>query len=95
MPLLKVINLRRRNNDDRNDSVSIRGGHRKVLADERYPEVPGVRGEALEIVGTDVIEGRFINEKLMTQLDASDGIVFGCATYMGFATRPYSFPWCR
>jgi hypothetical protein len=68
MPLLKVINLRRRNNDDQNDSVSIRGGHRKVIADERYPEVSGVRGEALEIVGTDVIEGRFINEKLMTSL---------------------------
>src|SRR5207244_13288350 len=28
-------------------------------------------------------EGRFANETLMTELDRCDGIIFGCATYMG------------
>jgi multimeric flavodoxin WrbA len=30
-----------------------------------------------------VHEGRFANPEVMKKLDASDGIIFGCATYMG------------
>jgi multimeric flavodoxin WrbA len=45
--------------------------------------VEGVAGQILEIRGADVTEGRFVNEPLLARLDASDGIVFGCATYMG------------
>lgn len=61
-------------------------GHTKVLAEailKGIRQVPGVKGEMLEIVGRDVIEGRYQNEELMKRLDSSDAIVFGCATYMG------------
>jgi multimeric flavodoxin WrbA len=29
------------------------------------------------------VEGRFEDSKLMSHLDETDGIIFGCATYMG------------
>ena len=42
--------------------------------------VERVSGSILEIRRQDVHQGRFTNERLMTALDESDGIVFGCAT---------------
>lgn len=62
------------------------GGHTKVLADAIFKgiaQVPGVSGQLLQIKGNDVHEGRYRNDTLMEHLDACDGIVFGCATYMG------------
>jgi NAD(P)H dehydrogenase (quinone) len=62
------------------------GGHTKILAEailKGVNVVQGVTGNIFEIRGQDVREGRFVNDKLMTALDESDGIVFGCATYMG------------
>jgi multimeric flavodoxin WrbA len=61
-------------------------GHTKIVAEailKGVNLVQGVRGNIFEIRGQDVHEGRFVNDKLMTALDESDGIVFGCATYMG------------
>lgn len=61
-------------------------GHTKVLAEavlKGITQVPGVAGQLLEVSGKEVIEGRYRNDEMMKQLDASDGIVFGCATYMG------------
>jgi NAD(P)H dehydrogenase (quinone) len=61
-------------------------GHTKILADailKGVNDVQGVSGHIFEIRGQDVHEGRFANDKLMAALDGSDGIVFGCATYMG------------
>jgi NAD(P)H dehydrogenase (quinone) len=61
-------------------------GHTKILAGailEGVNSVQGVNGHIFEIRGEDVHEGRFGNDKLMAALDGSDGIVFGCATYMG------------
>jgi|SRR5215469_15771959 len=61
-------------------------GHTKALAEaimKGIVQVPGVAGQILEITGKDVLEGRFRNQSLMEQLDACDGIIFGCATYMG------------
>ena len=61
-------------------------GHTKALAEavlRGIAQVPGVAGQLLEVSGKQVIEGRFRNDEMMKQLDASDGIVFGCATYMG------------
>jgi NAD(P)H dehydrogenase (quinone) len=37
----------------------------------------------LEIVGADIREGRWENNSIMKQLDASDAIIFGSPTYMG------------
>jgi NAD(P)H dehydrogenase (quinone) len=64
-------------------------GHTRVLADailRGVQSVADVSGQALEISGKDVQEGRFANASLMEALDRSDGIVFGCATYMGSAS---------
>ena len=64
-------------------------GHTKVLADailKGAQSVPNVVGDILEISGNDVSQGRFTNVSLMEALDGSDGIVFGCATYMGSAS---------
>jgi multimeric flavodoxin WrbA len=61
-------------------------GHTRILAEavqRGVRRVPGVSGDILEISGKDVDEGRFANQEVMKALDASDGIVLGCATYMG------------
>ena len=64
-------------------------GHTRVLADsilKGIDSVEGVSGRLLEIHGQDIKDGRFANETLMGALDNSDGIVLGCATYMGSAS---------
>lgn len=61
-------------------------GHTQVLAEairRGIDAVEGVSGHIHEIKPKDVVDGRFANEQLMAQLDRADGIVFGCATYMG------------
>ena len=61
-------------------------GHTKVLADSiliGINSVESLRGQGHQILGRDIHEGRFANESLMAELDQSDGIIFGCATYMG------------
>jgi NAD(P)H dehydrogenase (quinone) len=61
-------------------------GHTKIVAEailKGVNVVQGATGNIFEIRGQDVHEGRFVNDKLMSALDESDGIVFGCATYMG------------
>ena len=62
------------------------GGHTRSLADAIFrgvTRVTGVSGGMFEIRGQDVQDGRFANTALMEALDRSDGIIFGCATYMG------------
>jgi NAD(P)H dehydrogenase (quinone) len=64
-------------------------GHTKALAEailKGINSVEGASGQLLEIRGQDVKDGRFANDALMSVLDGSDGIVFGCATYMGSAS---------
>ena len=64
-------------------------GHTKALADSILKgiySVEGASGSLFEVCGQDVKEGRFTNEVLMSALDSCDGIVFGCATYMGSAS---------
>jgi len=45
--------------------------------------VPGVETRLLAIEGRDIRDGRFTNETLLAQMDASDAVVFGSPTYMG------------
>ena len=45
--------------------------------------VSDVRVNLLAVSGDDITKGRFVNESLMAQLDASDAIIFGSPTYMG------------
>jgi NAD(P)H dehydrogenase (quinone) len=62
------------------------GGHTRRMAEavERgCKSVEGTDVELLEIVGTDLKDGRWNNHAALARLDASDAIAFGCATYMG------------
>ena len=43
----------------------------------------GVKVNLLPIRGQDINQGRYYNDSLFAQLDASDAIVFGSPTYMG------------
>lgn len=65
------------------------GGHTRALAEavaRGCSKVEDVTVHLLEISGKDVIEGRWKNEAMLATLDASDAIIFGCATYMGSAS---------
>lgn len=67
-------------------------GHTQTLAEavlRGVAQVPGVNGEIHHVTGKDVVEGRYRNEQLMAKLDAVDGVVFGCATYMGSGSAIY------
>jgi NAD(P)H dehydrogenase (quinone) len=67
-------------------------GHTKMLAEailKGVKSVEGVNCNIFEICGQDVHEGRFENDSLMTALDESDSIIFGCATYMGSGSAIY------
>ena len=45
--------------------------------------VAGVQVHLLAIVGDDIRKGRYQNDTILAQLDASDAIIFGSPTYMG------------
>jgi NAD(P)H dehydrogenase (quinone) len=45
--------------------------------------VSDVRVHLLEIAGADVRQGRWSNDAILSTLDSSDAIAFGCTTYMG------------
>ena len=61
-------------------------GHTAKLADsivQGVLGVPGVDCQSHKLSWEDVKQGRYTNQDLFRALDDSDGIVFGCATYMG------------
>ena len=61
-------------------------GHTRSLAEavaRGAAGVPDVSVELIEIVGKDVVEGRWTNDAVLARLDQADAIVFGCATYIG------------
>jgi len=67
-------------------------GHTQTLAEavlRGLVQVSGIVGEIHQVIGKDVLEGRYRNEELMAKLDDADGIVFGCATYMGSGSAIY------
>jgi NAD(P)H dehydrogenase (quinone) len=45
--------------------------------------VAGVKVNLIGLQGKDIAQGRWTNDKVFAQLDASDAIVFGTPTYMG------------
>ena len=42
--------------------------------------------ELLEIVGSQIVEGRFKDDEFLNKLDAADAIIFGSPTYMGMVS---------
>jgi NAD(P)H dehydrogenase (quinone) len=61
-------------------------GHTTKLAEavtKGAASVPGVKANLVAINGDDITKGRYANEAVFAQLDASDAIIFGSPTYMG------------
>lgn len=61
-------------------------GHTAKLAESLVQgalSVPGVQCQSHPLSWEEVQHGRYANEELFRSLEESDGIVFGCATYMG------------
>lgn len=61
-------------------------GHTTKLAEavtQGAASVAGVKTNLIAIDGDDIAKGRWENEAVMAQLDASDAIIFGSPTYMG------------
>ena len=52
-------------------------------------EVSGCQAVIHEILGRDILEGRFRNEALLAQLDTADALIFGAPTYMGSASAQF------
>ncbi len=64
-------------------------GYTRILADAVARGAlaqEGVRVERLEVVGSDIREGRYVNESVLATLDGCDAILFGTPTYMGGAS---------
>jgi NAD(P)H dehydrogenase (quinone) len=61
-------------------------GHTMKLAEavnKGSASVDGVKTNLIAIRGEDIAKGRYANETVLAQLDASDAIIFGSPTYMG------------
>jgi len=61
-------------------------GHTAKMAEavtKGAASVEGVPTHLIAIKGDDIVKGRYKNEEVMAQLDASDAIIFGSPTYMG------------
>jgi NAD(P)H dehydrogenase (quinone) len=61
-------------------------GHTTKLAEAIHKgaaAVTDVKTNLIPINGDDIVKGRYQNEEVFSQLDASDAIIFGSPTYMG------------
>jgi len=61
-------------------------GHTTKMAEavnKGAASVPGVQTNLIAINGEDIVKGRYHNDAVFAQLDASDAIIFGSPTYMG------------
>ena len=61
-------------------------GHTTKLAEavnKGAASVAGVQTNLIAISGDDIVKGRYTNDAVFAQLDASDAIIFGSPTYMG------------
>jgi NAD(P)H dehydrogenase (quinone) len=61
-------------------------GHTAKLAEavqKGAASVAGVTTQIISISGDDITKGRYHNDAVMAQIDASDAVIFGSPTYMG------------
>ena len=61
-------------------------GHTAKLAEAVHKgaaSVGGTKANLIAINGEDIVKGRYKNDAVLEQLDASDAILFGSPTYMG------------
>lgn len=78
-------------------------GHTKTMAEkiaEGVKNIPGNDVLLLEIIGEDVINGRWKNEEIIERLKNADGMIFGSPTYMGSVSSVFKaflewgfYPW--
>lgn len=62
-------------------------GNTKALAEAVHQGAASVAdSELMEILGSQIEEGRFKDEDFLTKLDAADAIIFGSPTYMGMVS---------
>lgn len=62
------------------------GGKTKQLADSvasGLGSIPDIDVLEIEILGSDIIEGRYVNQNSLDDLDNADAVIFGSPTYMG------------
>ena len=61
-------------------------GHTTKLAEAVHKgaaSIAGAKTNLIAINGDDIVKGRYKNDAVFAQLDASDAIIFGTPTYMG------------
>ena len=61
-------------------------GHTAQLAEavrKGAESVPVAKVHSIHLNAADIIKGRYNNEDVMSLLEISDAIIFGCPTYMG------------
>lgn len=61
-------------------------GHTTKMAEavaQGARSVAGTKTELVAIDGDDIVKGRYKNDAVIAQLDASDAIIFGAPTFMG------------
>lgn len=61
-------------------------GHTTKLAEavtQGAASIAGVKTSLIALSGDDIAKGRYQNDAVLAQLDASDAIIFGSPTYMG------------
>lgn len=51
--------------------------------------VPGTEVITYQILGSDIVEGRFRNDELLEQLNGVDAMIFGSPTYMGCVSAQF------
>ncbi|MCX7847614.1 MAG: flavodoxin family protein [bacterium] len=67
-------------------------GHTRAMAEAVLAGVASVadtHAHLLAIEGRDIIQGRWRNDAILAQLDASDAIIFGSPTYMGCVSAQF------
>src|SRR5215470_13612380 len=66
-------------------------GHTRKLSEaveKGAASIDGVEVHRIEIIGDDIVKGRWQNAEIMAQLDASDAIIFGAPTSIGDVSGP-------
>jgi multimeric flavodoxin WrbA len=66
-------------------------GHTRKLSEaveKGAASVNEVEVHRIEIIGDDIVKGRWQNAEIMAQLDASDAIIFGAPTSIGDVSGP-------
>lgn len=51
--------------------------------------IPSVNAKLLQITGDQIVDGRWQDDAMMSELNISDAVIFGAPTYMGMVSGPF------